>query len=37
MQEKLKSNNIEFDSKDFEAKTGQTSSPEVAQKSSLID
>ena len=35
--EKLKTNNIEFDTKDFEAKTGQAQSQEAAQKSSLID
>ena len=37
MAEKLKTNNIEFDTKDFEAKTGQAQSQEAAQKSSLID
>ena len=37
MAEKLKSNNIEFDGKDFEAKPGQGQSQEAAQKSGLID
>jgi len=37
MAEKLKANNIEFDSKDFEMKPGQGQSQEAVQKSTLID
>lgn len=37
MAEKLKSNNIEFDGKDFESKAGEAQSPDAAQKSGLID
>ena len=37
MAEKLKTNNIEFDTKQFEAKPGGGQSAEVAQKQGLIE
>ena len=37
MAEKLKANNVEFDSKQFEQKAGAAASPDLALQSSLID